>query len=97
MSASRLTRRQVAQAGGWVDAPVQAATVQKLEDVILTKARELAGTEHLHDAWTLAREYPLSPALLSVAHVWLEPVVICMALAPPRSTTFVGGVFTTPT
>jgi hypothetical protein len=33
--------RQVAQAGGWVDAPVQAATVQKLEDVILTKARDL--------------------------------------------------------
>lgn len=33
--------RQVAQAGSWVDAPVQAATVQKLEDIILTKAREL--------------------------------------------------------
>jgi hypothetical protein len=33
--------RQVAQDGGWVDAPVQAATVQKLEDIILTKAREL--------------------------------------------------------
>ncbi len=33
--------RQVAQAGQWVDAPVQAATVQKLEDIILTKAREL--------------------------------------------------------
>lgn len=33
--------RQVAQGGGWVDAPVQAATVQKLEDIILTKAREL--------------------------------------------------------
>ena len=33
--------RQVAQAGNWVDAPVQAATVQKLEDIILTKAREL--------------------------------------------------------
>ena len=33
--------RQVAQAGTWVDAPVQAATVQKLEDIILTKAREL--------------------------------------------------------
>ena len=33
--------RQVAQAGGWVDAPVQAATVQKLEDIILTKARDL--------------------------------------------------------
>ena len=33
--------RQVAQAGVWVDAPVQAATVQRLEDVILTKARDL--------------------------------------------------------
>lgn len=33
--------RQVNQAGAWVDAPVQAATVQKLEDIILTKAREL--------------------------------------------------------
>ena len=33
--------RQVAQSGLWVDAPVQAATVQKLEDVILTKARDL--------------------------------------------------------
>lgn len=33
--------RQVSQGGNWVDAPVQAATVQKLEDVILTKARDL--------------------------------------------------------
>ena len=33
--------RQVSQGGAWVDAPVQAATVQKLEDIILTKAREL--------------------------------------------------------
>ncbi len=33
--------RQVAQAGGWVDAPVSAATVQRLEDIILTKARDL--------------------------------------------------------
>ena len=33
--------RQVAQGGAWVDAPVQAATVQRLEDVILTKARDL--------------------------------------------------------
>ncbi|MDY7099266.1 MAG: DUF3576 domain-containing protein [Pseudomonadota bacterium] len=33
--------RQVAQNGGWVDAPVQAATVQKLEDIILTRARDL--------------------------------------------------------
>jgi hypothetical protein len=33
--------RQVNSAGGWVDAPVQAATVQRLEDIILTKARDL--------------------------------------------------------
>ena len=33
--------RQVQQGGGWIDVPVQAATVQKLEDIILTKARDL--------------------------------------------------------
>ncbi|MEO0061531.1 MAG: hypothetical protein RLZZ08_91 [Pseudomonadota bacterium] len=33
--------RQVLQDGTWLEAPVQAATVQKLEDVILTKARDL--------------------------------------------------------
>ena len=33
--------RQVAQNGTWVDAPVQAATVQKLEEIILTRARDL--------------------------------------------------------
>ncbi len=33
--------RQVLQGQTWVEAPVQAATVQKLEDIILTKAREL--------------------------------------------------------
>ncbi len=33
--------RQVTQGGTWVDAPVQAATVQKLEDIILTRARDL--------------------------------------------------------
>lgn len=33
--------RQVANGGAWVDAPVQAATVQKLEEIILTKARDL--------------------------------------------------------
>ena len=33
--------RQVNQNGQWVDAPVRAATVQKLEEVILTKARDL--------------------------------------------------------
>jgi hypothetical protein len=33
--------RQVNQGGQWVNAPVRAATVQKLEDVILTRARDL--------------------------------------------------------
>ena len=33
--------RQVSQNGAWVDAPVTAATVQKLEDIILTRARDL--------------------------------------------------------
>jgi Domain of unknown function (DUF3576) len=33
--------RQVNAGSGWADAPVQAATVQKLEEIILTKARDL--------------------------------------------------------
>ena len=33
--------RQTNQGGTWVDAPVTAATVQKLEDIILTRARDL--------------------------------------------------------
>ena len=33
--------RQVMTGGQWTDSPVQAATVQKLEDIILTKARDL--------------------------------------------------------
>ena len=36
--------RQVNQAGTWVDAPVAAATVQKLEDIILTRARDIRRT-----------------------------------------------------
>jgi hypothetical protein len=33
--------RQINQNGAWIDAPVSAATVQKLEDIILTRARDL--------------------------------------------------------
>ena len=33
--------RQTLKSGQWADAPVQAATVQKLEEIILTKARDL--------------------------------------------------------
>ncbi|HEY2388912.1 MAG TPA: HAD-IC family P-type ATPase [Candidatus Binatia bacterium] len=32
--------------------------------------RCLAGTEHLHRNWQLLREYPLSPELLAISHVW---------------------------
>jgi hypothetical protein len=33
--------REINRGGEWVTAPVQAATVQKLEDIILTRARDL--------------------------------------------------------
>ena len=36
--------REVNQNGVWVSAPVTAATVQKLEDIILTRARDLRRT-----------------------------------------------------
>ncbi len=33
----------------------------------------LRETEHLHSDWTLVRQYPLSPELLALSHVWLSP------------------------
>ncbi|MCL6679420.1 DUF3576 domain-containing protein [Sphingomonas sp. RG327] len=36
--------RQIQQNGTWVAAPVTAATVQKLEDIILTRARDIRRT-----------------------------------------------------
>jgi hypothetical protein len=36
--------RQVLQNGSWIEAPVTAATVQKLEDIILTRARDIRRT-----------------------------------------------------
>ena len=33
----------------------------------------LARTEHLHHNWELIREYPLSPHLLALSHVWKSP------------------------
>jgi Ca2+-transporting ATPase len=33
----------------------------------------LARTEHLHRGWELIREYPLSPELLALSHVWRNP------------------------
>ena len=37
-------QRQVLQSGQWLEAPVSAATVQKLEEIILTRARDLRRT-----------------------------------------------------
>jgi Ca2+-transporting ATPase len=33
----------------------------------------LSRTEHLHDDWSLVREYPLSDSLLALSHVWRSP------------------------
>ncbi len=33
----------------------------------------LAHTEHLHGDWRLGKEYPLSPELLAMSHVWRAP------------------------
>ncbi len=35
--------------------------------------RYLADTEHLHQDWSLVREYPLSDELLALSHVWQSP------------------------
>ncbi|MHB9132607.1 MAG: cation-translocating P-type ATPase [Armatimonadota bacterium] len=35
--------------------------------------RTLAHTEHLHSDWEMVREYPLSPQLLAMSHVWRSP------------------------
>ncbi|AEI38520.1 MAG: DUF3576 domain-containing protein [Zymomonas mobilis subsp. pomaceae] len=36
--------RQVLREGSWIDEPVDASTVQRLEDVVLTRARDLRRT-----------------------------------------------------
>ncbi|HSN27477.1 MAG TPA: cation-translocating P-type ATPase [Kofleriaceae bacterium] len=48
-------------------------------------AATLATTEHVHPDWTWVREYPLSPGLLAVTHVWRadgQRVVIATKGAP---------------
>ncbi|ABC34932.1 HAD ATPase, P-type, IC family protein [Burkholderia thailandensis E264] len=35
--------------------------------------RCLAGTEHLHDDWSLVQEYALTPELPAMSHVWRAP------------------------
>lgn len=36
-------------------------------------AQFLQHTEHIHQDWTLVREYPLAPDLLALSHVWKSP------------------------
>jgi len=38
-----------------------------------TGQRFLANTEHIHENWKLVKEYPLSPELLALSHVWSSP------------------------
>lgn len=45
-----------------------------MEKAILEVAnRYLEGTEHVHRDWQLVREYPLTPQLLALSHVWKSP------------------------
>jgi len=48
--------------------------------------RLIKDTEHLHPGWSLIREYPLTPGLLAVSHVWRtgndDAVVVAAKGAP---------------
>lgn len=35
--------------------------------------RYLASTEHVHENWNLVQQYPLSPGLFAISHVWHSP------------------------
>ena len=48
-------------------------------------AHYLADTEHLHRDWTLAHEYPLSPQLLALSHVWQARATATNTWWPPRA------------
>jgi P-type Ca2+ transporter type 2C len=43
--------------------------------------RSLARTEHMHGDWALVREYPLSPQLLALSHVWKSPTGQALVVA----------------
>lgn len=44
-------------------------------------AQHLAGSEHLHPSWQLAREYELSPALMAMSHLWRDPSAVLDVVA----------------
>jgi Ca2+-transporting ATPase len=61
-------------------------TTDAMDRAFAMLAREkLANTEHLHPRWRWLREYPLSPGLLAVTHVWQgddDRVVVATKGAP---------------
>lgn len=49
----------------------ESAPFDPMEKAIIALGKNyLADTEHLHGDWQLAHEYPLSPQLLALSHVW---------------------------
>ena len=45
-----------------------------MEQAIREMARgDVFNRDHIHRDWTIVREYPLSPELLAVSHVWTSP------------------------
>jgi Ca2+-transporting ATPase len=61
-------------------------TTDAMDHAFATLAGErLANTEHVHPRWRWLREYPLSPGLLAVTHVWQgddDRVVVATKGAP---------------
>ncbi len=53
-----------------------------MEGAIQKTGRQvLAGTEHIHDSWSLVEEYPLSRELLAISRVWRSPDLIRYVIA----------------
>ncbi len=44
-----------------------------MEKALQEFGSQLADTEHIHNDWTLVRQYPLSPDLLALSQVWKSP------------------------
>ncbi|HKD10445.1 MAG TPA: HAD-IC family P-type ATPase, partial [Thermoanaerobaculia bacterium] len=52
----------------------QSVSADPMEQAIRRAGRDAVFTrDHIHRDWTIAREYPLSPELLAVSHVWRSP------------------------
>ena len=52
----------------------QSVSADPMEQAIRRAGRDAVFIrDHIHRDWTIAREYPLSPELLAVSHVWRSP------------------------